>query len=460
MNAREIAFDILYKVEDEKRYVSEVLGDVLRIHQFDDKRERAFLTRLVEGVTERKLSLDHLIIKFSQKGKNKKIKKEILIILRMGIYQIHYMDSIPNRAVVSEMVELAKMKGFSGLSGFVNGILRNISRASEEGKLDSYLMSSLETRYSTPQWICSLLVSAYGKENAGKILEDQFQEHDTVIRINTMKTSREEYKVRLEEKGINVLPGVLTDRCLRIQGYDMVTRLPGYKDGLFTVQDETSVYTVSHAGIKPGDRVLDLCSAPGGKSMLAYELSEGSVVVSRDISEKKTALIAENAERLGFPFYISDNNKIQQDSPEHRLGTEYRPGINIEIKDASLIDEALRVLPEPERFDVVLADVPCSGLGIIGRKNDIKYHVTPDTVKELSQQGLIILKNASLYVKSSGRICYSTCTINPSENRQVVEAFLESEEGADFTLVEDRTFLQGIDGSDGFYYAVLAKRSK
>ena len=489
MNTRELSFDILKKIEKDDVFVQEVLSDALRIHQFEDKRDRAFVSRLVEGVTERKLSLDFLIEKFSNSGgKKKELKLDIRIILRMGIYQIRYMEAVPDRAAISEAVSMAKEKGYAGLSGYVNGLLRSIARAKDEKKLDSYLMSRQETRYSTPEWICKLLADTYGKEKAKQILEDQFKEHDTVIRINLLKTDVKEYRKKLEEKGITVKDGEISKRSLRISGYDTIKRLPGYRDGLFVVQDETSTYAVERAGIKPGDRVLDICSAPGGKSMLAYELAtdgtKAGIIVSRDISDSKCDKIVENAERLGIPVRRLEDNmydKIADEETEYdekaaietkhnerdnaETENRYLPGINVEVKDAVLSTyEAENNLHEEisdntfeEKFDVVLSDVPCSGLGIIGRKNDIKYHVTPEGIKSLSEQGLTILKNAATYVKAGGRLCYSTCTIVPAENEKVVEAFLASEAGQEFTLLESHTFLQGVESSDGFYYAVLAK---
>jgi len=441
MDTRRIAFDILKKIESEDIFVGEVLDNALRHLQFNDKRDRAFITRLVEGVVERKISLDFLIEKFSKKSgklrngnqnkKNSNNGANIRIILRMGIYQIKYMESVPDRAAVSEMVDLTKALGLDGMTGYVNGLLRNVVRAKEDKKLDSFLVSRMDVRYSTPQWLCDFLVETYGKEMARTILEDQYKEHDTVVRINSLKTSKEELREMFEEAGVDVKDGILSDRCLRISGYDSIRRLPGFNKGLFTVQDETSTYTVEHIGIKPGDKVLDICSAPGGKSLLAYELAtdgdKAGVIVSRDISDKKLDKIRENAERMGA-------------------------SLTVEIGDATELDKDLIELPDDEKFDVVIADVPCSGLGIIGRKNDIKYHVTPESMEELAVQGLKILKNASNYLKKKGTLCFSTCTINPKENGEVVKAFLDE---SDFSIVEEKTFLQGIDGSDGFYYCIM-----
>ena len=445
MDTRRIAFDILKKIESEDFFVGEVLDNALRHLQFNDKRDRAFITRLVEGVVERKISLDFLIEKFSKKSgkprngnqnkKNSNNGANIRIILRMGIYQIKYMESVPDRAAVSEMVDLTKALGLDGMTGYVNGLLRNVVRAKEDKKLDSFLVSRMDVRYSTPQWLCDFLVETYGKETARTILEDQYKEHDTVVRINSLKTSKEELRKMFEEAGVDVKDGILSDRCLRISGYDSIRRLPGFNKGLFTVQDETSTYTVEHIGIKPGDKVLDICSAPGGKSLLAYELAtdgdKAGVIVSRDISDKKLDKIRENAERMGA-------------------------SLTIEIGDATELDKDLIELPDDEKFDVVIADVPCSGLGVIGRKNDIKYHMTPESLTELSKQGLLILKNSSMYIKKKGKICFSTCTINPQENEKVVRAFLDE---YDFEILEERTFIQGIDSNDGFYFCIMQNKS-
>lgn len=439
MDTRKFSFDILKKIESEDVFVGEVLDMALRHLQFNDKRDRAFITRLVEGTVERKITLDFLIDKFSKNAPDVNAR----IILRMGIYQIKYMEAVPDRAAIDESVKLVKTIGLNGREGYVNAVLRKVAALKEEKKLDSLLVSRMDVRYSTPQWLCDLFVKEFGKDNAKLILEDQFAEHDTVVRINSLKTNKQELKKLFEEKGVIVKDGILSDRCLRISGYDSIRRLPGYKEGLFVVQDETSVYTVEHDGIKPGDKILDMCASPGGKSMLAYELatddSHVATLVSRDISENKVGKIEENCQRLGLPVKNSDGN--------------YMPGINLEIKDATILDTKLSEASDKEKFDVIIADVPCSGLGIIGRKNDIKYHVTPESLSSLAEQGLTILRNASKYVKKSGRICFSTCTINPTENGEVVRTFLKDND--DYSIVEERTFIQGIDGSDGFYYAVI-----
>ncbi len=436
MDSREVAYTILFNIEKQGTFSNDALQVALRRNQFTDKKERSFVTRLVEGVTERKITLDFLIKKASKKG-NVKLKPQILTILRLGVYQIVYMDNVPDRAAISESVNLAKNHNLSSLSGYVNAVLHSICDIRDEGRLDSLIVSNPSIKYSTPKWLCDFLVNTFGKETAFAILEDQFAEHDTVIRINTLKTDKNAYKALLDKADIKYTDGILSDRCIRIQEYDHIKKLPGYRDGLFTVQDETSVYTIEHVGIKPGDKILDVCASPGGKTLLAYELSSidgvSGTVVSRDISEGKLEKIQENAERLGID------------------------GIKVEISDATVLDKNIAELSDEDKFDVVIADVPCSGLGIIGRKNDIKYNVTQDSMKELAGQGLVILKNAAEYVKKGGRLCFSTCTINPGENGEVVEHFINNTENKTFKVIEEKTFLQGINGSDGFYYCILER---
>ena len=472
MDSREVAFDILKNIEENDAYVGEILGNVLRRMQFSSKQDRSFITRLVEGAVERKLTLDFLIEKFSKKKGGSKSASgkgnplDVQIMLRMGIYQIRYMDSVPDRAAISETVDMAKNKGYSGLAGYINALLRNVSRAVQENKLDSFVVSRMESRYSTPEWLCAFLSETYGKDKAKLILEDQFAEHDTVIRVNRIKTTVEELKEKLISRGITVGESAIYEGSLRISGYDQITRIPGYKEGEFTVQDETSSYTVSRAGIKPGNTVLDICSSPGGKSLLAYELAYGDSkcgkIISRDISDSKLEKIRENAERLGIPLIDLERRKISKENKSEESSKyigNIQPGINIEVWDATELDERIAALPDADKPDVVIADVPCSGLGIIGRKNDIKYHTSLSAMQELADQGLQILANAAKYVKMGGRICFSTCTINPGENGDVVRKFLEMQKESgerQFEIVEEKTFLQGIDGSDGFYYCILS----
>ena len=426
INTRDIVLNILMDIETNKTFSNQAISKALSKNQFEDKRDRAFITRLAEGVMEQLITLDYTINQFS-KTKVNKCKPMIRCILRMGVYQILYMESVPDSAACNESVKLAKAHGFGSLSGFVNGVLRNIARGKDsipEPSNDKSSSEYLSVKYSMPQWLCEKLKNDY-PEHYIKILEGCFWDRATAIRVNTTKVSRDELKKNLEETGITVAYGNYDEKALLISDYDFIKKVPGYKKGHFTVQDESSMQAVRAAGIKPGDVVIDVCAAPGGKTTCAAEYLNGSgKLYSMDVSEDKLELIEENVERLGF-----DNVEISCHN-----ATEYIEGMCA---------------------DVVIADLPCSGLGIIGRKNDIKYRLEEKQLKELCGLQREILDNVQSYVKNEGTLLYSTCTINPDENQGNVAYFMEKHK--DFRLIEERLFLQGVDSCDGFYYAVFKR---
>lgn len=433
MDARDITLTILLDMETNHTFSSVAIAKALRQNQFENKTERAFITRLAEGTTESRITLDYIIDKFS-KTKVQKCKPLIRCLLRMGTYQIMYMDGVPDSAACNEAVKLARKHGFSNLSGFVNGVLRNIARQknqiafpSKEADYAGYL----SVHYSVPVWLVEKLLRDY-PEQAEQILSGTAQERDTTIRVNTNRITKAELSDLLTSAGISVADGYYNEKALHISGYDFIRRVPGYRQGYFTVQDESSMCAVLAAGIKPGDRVLDVCAAPGGKTTAAAELLQGTGhVYSMDIAEDKLALIEENVERLGFQ------------------------NVTISAHDAA------ELLTEGEsgnivQADVVIADMPCSGLGVMGRKNDIKYRVTKQQLDELVQLQRRIFATVHQYVRQGGTLLYSTCTINPDENRGNVDWFLQRYDM--FSLEEERLFLQGVDRCDGFYYAVLKRR--
>lgn len=283
-------------------------------------------------------------------------------------------------------------------------------------------MDYISVKYSTPKWLCEKLKKDY-PDTYIKILEGCFFDRDTSIRVNTTKISKDELKQMISDSGITVESGEYDDKALLIRDYDFIKKVPGYRQGYFTVQDESSMCAVRAAGIKPGNTVIDVCAAPGGKTTCAAEYMNGEgTIYSMDISEDKLELIEENVDRLGFT------------------------NVNISCHDATLSLDNMQA-------DVVIADVPCSGLGIIGRKNDIKYRLTKEQLEELVSLQRRILDVVSGYVKKGGRLLFSTCTINPDENQENVKWFLEKYK--DFSMQEERLFLQGVDNCDGFYYAVL-----
>lgn len=441
-DTRDIVLSVLMDIEVNNTFSNIAINKALRQNQFSDKTDRAFITRLAEGVTEYRLALDYIINQFS-KTKINKCKPLIRCLLRMGVYQIIYMDSVPDSAACNEAVKLAKKHGFGSLSGFVNGVLRNIARnkelieyPSEEGNKAEYL----SVKYSIPVWLSEKLLRDYPNEGE-QIIAGSFADRGTTIRVNTLKTTTDELKKLLTDSGITALDGIYDDKALIIKGYDFIRKVPGYRQGFFTVQDESSMCAVRAAGIKPGDIVIDVCAAPGGKTTAAAEYLEGQgMVYSMDISEDKLELIEENTDRLG----IRNVRISRHDATE--------PLTNASLKIGTEADEHTLA----EGFaDVVIADLPCSGLGIIGRKNDIKYRLDKKQLSELVSLQRSILDVVCRYVKPGGTLLYSTCTINPNENQDNVKGFLEKHK--DYELVSERLFLQGIDKCDGFYYAELRK---
>ena len=426
ISERDIALDILLDMERSGRLSSQALEDGLRKIQFEKKESRAFVSRLVEGTTEYRLQLDAVLDHYAKVPVAKQ-KPKVRCILRMSAYQMLYMDSVPDRAAISEAVRMMRAQHFDGLSGVVNGILRSVQRGIEAGDVAALTGSCLSLRYSTPKWLVDRLAEEYGTEKAETILASSFTDRLLTIRCNQKKQSPSELRAFLEERDVSVHPGKISSMALQIENVDFVRKLPGYREGRFSVQDESSMRMVEALGILPSEecRLLDVCAAPGGKSCYAAEL--GALVTSRDVSEEKADRIRENAERLGLM-------------------------LQVEVQDATKPSEADR-----EAYDIVLADVPCSGLGVMGRKNDIKYHVTPESVTELAALGQRILDTSAEYVRKGGRLMFSTCTILREENQEAAERFLMRH--PEYQKVKEMQFLQGIDPCDGFYFCLMERVS-
>lgn len=426
-NARDIVLSILLDIEANNTFSNIAIAKALKKHQFEAKKDRAFITRLAQGITETKIKLDYIIDGFS-KTPSGKCKPLIRSLLRMGVYQIMYMDAVPDSAVCNEAVKLAKKHNFGSLAGFVNGVLRAVARNKDKiampGKEN--LSEYLSVNYSMPKWLCKKIMEDYG-EKGEKIIAASFDERKTALRVNTLKITREKLK---EYIGPHIVmeDGIYDENAILVSGYDFIRSIPGYRQGLFFIQDESSMCAIKAAGIKPYQTVVDVCAAPGGKTLNAACYMEGKgKIYARDISGEKLNLIEENVKRLGIEDIIS-----------------------IEKWDAKTIDEKL-----VEKADVVIADLPCSGLGIMGRKNDIKYRIKQEQLSELARLQREMLSSVKQYVKKGGVLLYSTCTINPQENKENTKWFLESD--SEFKLCAERQMLQGVDQCDGFYYAVLQR---
>ena len=411
---------MLLAIDRDGQYSHLVLRDVLDKYQYLSKQERAFLTRLTEGTVERMLTLDYVIDQFS-KTKVKKMKPLIRELMRLSVYQIMYMDGVPDAAVCNEAVKLARKRGFSGLSGFVNGVLRSVARGWKD-----VTFQNESVRYSVPEWIIDSWNADYGRDVTEKMLEAFMQPAKITVRTNTQKCTPEELKDRLSQEGVTVEAIEGISYAFALSGFDYLAGLGSFQDGWFYVQDISSM-TVAHAADpKKGDYIIDVCAAPGGKSSHLAELLDGSgMVEARDLTEYKVGLIEENILRHD----LHNMKAVQQ--------------------DATLFDEA-----SVEKADILICDLPCSGLGVIGRKSDIRYKMTAEKAHDLAVLQQEMLDTVWKYVKRGGKLIYSTCTIHKEENEDNVAAFLQKH--PQFTLVEQRQIFP-MEGSDGFFVAKMIR---
>lgn len=438
VNIRELVLGILMEVTKEGAYSHLVIRSVLEKYQYLDKKERAFLTRLSEGTIQYMIELDYIINQFSN-VKVDKMKPVIRNILRMGVYQLKYMDSVPDSAACNEAVKLARKKGFANLSGFVNGVLRNISRNLTQityPDMKHFPVQYLSVCYSMPEWIVKQWIMDYGMEQTKKLLQAFLSEAPVTIRTNLARISPEALKKRLWSEGVEVkpldaekYPGLTY--AFAISGFDYLNHLETFQEGLFYVQDLSSMLVAEMAAPKAGDYCIDVCAAPGGKSVhLAEKLSEKpegcGMVEARDLTEYKVSLIKENIAR-------------------HRLSN-----IKAVQMDATMFDEA-----SVEKADILLADLPCSGLGILRKKTDIKYKMSEDAQQDLVALQRRMLDTICTYVKYGGTLIYSTCTIHRAENEENVRWFVENH--PDFKLIESRQIFPEEHLGDGFFIAKLIR---
>ncbi|MBE6776748.1 MAG: 16S rRNA (cytosine(967)-C(5))-methyltransferase RsmB [Ruminococcaceae bacterium] len=418
VNPRSLAVKILIKIEKDNAYSN------LTLNAFFEETEispldKAFVTNLVYGVIERKITLDYVLKTFI-KTPLKKVTPITLNTLRIALYQIMFMDKIPESSAVNEAVKCIKKSKESRNSGFVNAVLRNILRA-EYLLPQGESIDNLSVIYSCPCEIIESYINDYGFENTKLLLEESLKPAPLTVRVNTLKTDIENFvnNVGVETKLLDI------DGAVELKNGISIGNNSLYNDGLFFVQDTASQRVVNILNPKSGERMLDMCAAPGGKSFSSAILMENEgEIVSCDLYEHKCNLIKKSAERLGLDI------------------------IKPTVCDATVFNTDLGY------FDCVLCDVPCSGLGIIRRKPEIKYKDFKE-FDNLPEIGLKILNNAKNYLKPQGRILYSTCTLRKAENECVVEQFLK--ENPEFSLEYSHTFMPHTDNTDGFYCALLKK---
>ncbi len=416
-DARQVALKALDSLFFEEGFSNLTLDKFLSKYELSGV-EASFCTSLFYGVVERKLTLDYVIEKASGK-KIKKLDSFIVNILRMGVYQIFYMGSVHDGAAVNESVKLAKKTKKPFLSGFVNAVLRNTVRERENLFPPK---ENLSAYYSCDESIVNGLIKDYGTESAVAVLEHSLTSAPTTVRVNTLKTDKKELVTLLQSEGIECEE--MGENLLKIKKSGNIRNSSAYKNGLIHIQSEVSSLTAEILGAKKGDKVLDSCAAPGGKSFTIAEIMENEgEITSLDLYPHRVELIEKGAKRLSISII----------KPTVADATTYNSG----------------------EYQKILCDVPCSGLGMIAEKPDIKYNSGVYENTELPEIQMKILKNCSALLQKGGRMVYSTCTLRKAENEEVVETFLR--DNPEFTLINQKTYLPHIDNTSGFFVAVIER---
>lgn len=435
-NARETALSVLWEIEYHDAYSDIALKNALADTTFSTV-DKNFITRLVYGVVQYKLTLDYIIARYS-KLKQNKISKYIFLILRMGVYQLEFMDKIPDSAAVNESVKLARRYGHGGSSGFVNGVLRAVIRGRKDFAYPFDREQYLSVKYSFPIELIHTWVPVFGDAFTEDLLCAMNQDTLMSLRVNTLKTTS---KKVLEQLDADACVSSLCKEAIICSGFDLPSSAL-YQNGLVTAQDISAMLASIVLDPAVGDRVMDLCAAPGGKTThIAQLMNNQGEIIAFDVHRHKINLIEKNAHRLG-----------------------------ISIIEANCADSSVYIEKYKDSADKVLADVPCSGLGVIRKKPDIKYHYTPSNI---AQTQLAILENGAQYLKPGGQLVYSTCTIQREENENVIEQFLKRHDNFDVVDITDRlpaplrkdtakkgyvTFYPNTDNIDGFFICKLRKR--
>ena len=442
-NVRDAAVQLLESVEKNQAYSNLLLNSAIEKNEISPI-DIGLLTELVYGTLQRKMTLDYYLKPFIED--NKKLQSWVINLLRLTVYQMVYLDKIPDRAAIYEAVEIAKRRGHKGIASLVNGVLRNIQRKglpSLEQITEPAERISLET--SHPIWLVKRWVSQFGIEKTREMCEVNLTAPLQTARVNLTRISREECLVLLEDEGFDVEPSPIIPEAIKCLRGNLASS-KAFKYGLLTIQDESSMLAAYALGIKEEEVILDACAAPGGKSShIAEKLGNSGKVVSLDLHEHKVKLIVKNAERLGL-------ENIDARKMDSRQAAEHF---------------------EKESVDRILLDAPCSGLGVMRRKPDMKYTKKEHDLSQLQSIQLSLLESVAPLLKAGGTLVYSTCTVDKSENQEVVDKFLSEHHGfeGDHEFVERmpeavKPLISGFDvqilpqdfGSDGFYIACLRKK--
>jgi 16S rRNA (cytosine967-C5)-methyltransferase len=442
-NVREVALEILLAVEEKEAYSNLLLNKMIETHRLSERDVR-LLTEIVYGTIQRRDTLDYYLAPFLKKAR--KLERWVRVLLRLTLYQILYLDRIPDRAAIFEAVEIAKKRGHRGIASLVNGVMRAILRQGVPPleKIEDEV-ERLAVATSHPRWLVKRWVEQYGLTETKRMCETNLLPPKQTARVNTARITVEEAMDKLKQEGMEVVRGEVAAEAIQAKKGNLA-HTEAFRCGWITIQDESSMLVARALGPREHERVLDSCAAPGGKSTHIAELMNNTgQVICADIHEHKVDLIEENAKRLRL------TNISARALDSRRLGEVF----------------------ERETFDKILVDAPCSGFGVIRRKPDIKYAKTEADIPSLAELQFEILRAVAPLLKKGGTLVYSTCTIDREENEAVIARFLDDhpEFSPDETMKQrlpekvqpyvcngQLHLLPHYFGSDGFFIASLRKK--
>lgn len=422
---REIALRVLRRCELSDEYTEHLLDGELSRQRLSGP-DRGLVQELVYGIVRARATLDWLI---DRKTDGRPQRSDLRQLLRLGLYQLFWLDRIPDHAAVHETVELAREFGYGPQAGFINAMLRGYGREKEATQklLAELKLSAPAIGWSQPAWLVEKWQQRYGAEDTQKLLAWNNSPPSTFARLNTTRTNAEKIILQWRAEGVEydffARDWLEEHLIFRLKSHPALETLPSFRQGLFYVQDPSTLLAVKLLDPQPGERILDACAAPGGKAtFIAQKIGSSGLVVARDVSEARLKLINENCARLGFTTVETD----LADEPKLKF-----------------------------RFDRILVDAPCSNTGVLRRRVDLRWRIRQEEIERLRATQLELLRKAAAQLAPKGTLIYSTCSLEPEENRQVVDAFLEVEKG--FKFETDRELLPFKDGVDGAYVAKLIR---
>ncbi len=442
-NVREAALDVIEKINKNQAYSNLLLNETIKKHQLS-RKDTGLLTEIVYGTIQRKQTLDFYLDDFL--ANRKRIQTWVISLLQLSLYQMIYLDRVPDRAIIHEAVEIAKKRGHKGVSGMVNGVLRNTQRKGLRNPEEiEDVAERISIAKSHPLWLVKRWIDQLGVEATEAMCDENLLAPYVTARVNVSKTSIDQVMTDLEKEGVQAVPGSLSEDAIKVlEGKLLETSV--YKRGDLTIQDESSMLVARALGIEPGQKVLDACAAPGGKSThIAERLNGSGHVNSLDLHAHKVKLIKKQAQRLNLR------------------------AIEAETLDSRNVAERFKA----KSFDRILVDAPCTGFGVLRRKPDIKWSKQEEDINRITSVQKGILEAQASLVKPGGKLVYSTCTIEEAENQEVVKQFLADhpEFKLDETLINrlpdkvaeycdggELQLLPHYFGTDGFYIACLVKK--